>query len=299
MRPKEPKSAATAIGPQSSSSAGFLNEEIETIAKNRLSLTLSSLEEARQVQRVARKMNRPISVQVKVDTGMGRLGCQPAAAAGLLDYSSRASHLKLEGFYSHYSCADESKAFTRQQWKRFSDLPSPPGVLRHMCNSAGLLGLPESQGDIVRPGLIIFGISPFPKDQKEFRPALSWKCRVVAVRDVPKGATLSYGATYTAPRPMRIATLAVGYGDGLSRKVGNRGQVLIRGHSCRIRGRVTMDQILVECPPSSNIKKGDTAVLLGTSGKKTILATDMAKIAETIPYEIWCQLTGRVVKCYL
>lgn len=278
--------------------SGFLNEEVEDIARHQLSLTLSHQDEARQVQRVARKLNRTIRVHVKVDTGMGRLGCQPREATDLLDYCQHASHLELEGFYSHYACADESKAFTSKQWERFSALPSPPGVLRHICNSAGLLGSPESHGDIVRPGLLVFGTSPFTRNQAEFHPALSWKCRVVAVREVPRGATLSYGATYTAPRRMRVATLAVGYGDGLSRKLGNRGHVLICGRICPIRGRVTMDQILVELPRSLTIKKGEIAILLGNSGNRNITAAQMAKWAETIPYEIWCQLTGRVVKCY-
>jgi alanine racemase len=151
---------------------------------------------------------------------------------------------------------------------------------------------------MVRPGLIVFGISPLAKFQPKLKPALSWKCRVVGVREVPRGTTISYGATFTASKRIRIATLSVGYGDGLSRHLGNRGQVLIRGHACPIRGRVTMDQIVVEIPLASKIRKGDIAVLLGKSGSRSITAVDMAKWADTIPYEIWCHITGRVVKSY-
>lgn len=278
--------------------SGFLTEELEEIASRRLSITLSSLEEARVAQRHAKRTGFLINCHVKVDTGMGRLGCRPELAPELLDYVKRASHLHLEGFYSHYACADESKAFTRHQWKKFSAIESPPDVLRHLCNSAGMLALPASHLDIVRPGLIVFGISPLPKFQSKLKPALSWKTRVVGVREVPKGTTISYGATFTAPRQMKIATLAVGYGDGLMRQLGNHGKVIIRGHACPIRGRVTMDQVVVEVPKALNVRKGDVAILLGKSGPTSITASDMAQWADTIPYEIWCHITGRVVKSY-
>ncbi|MEM6884168.1 MAG: alanine racemase [Verrucomicrobiota bacterium] len=278
--------------------SGFLQEELEEIAGRRLSITLSSIEEARIAQRHAKRTGYLIGCHVKVDTGMGRLGCQPELAPELLHYVEEASHLNLEGFYSHYACADESKAFTMSQWKAFSAIPAPDSVLRHICNSAGMLALPQSHQDIVRPGLIVFGVSPLPKFQTKLRPALSWKTRVVGVREVPKGTTISYGATFTAPHRMKIATLSVGYGDGLSRQLGNCGKVLIRGHSCAIRGRVTMDQVVVEVPRPLDVRKGDVAILLGKSGKTTITAVDMANWAQTIPYEIWCHITGRVVKEY-
>lgn len=278
--------------------SGFLPEELEEIATRRLSLTLSSLEEARLAQRVASRTGYVIGCHVKVDTGMGRLGCQPELAPELLSFTRNASHLKLEGFYSHYACADESRSFTREQWKKFSAISSPPGVLRHICNSAGMLALPDSHLDIVRPGLIVFGISPLPQFQSRLKPALSWKTRVVSVREVPRGTTISYGATYTTPKRMKIATLCIGYGDGLSRQLGNRGKVLLRGHACPIRGRVTMDQIVIEVPREITVRKGNTAILLGKSGSQTITAAHMAKWADTIPYEIWCHITGRVVKVY-
>ncbi|MEM1158853.1 MAG: alanine racemase [Verrucomicrobiota bacterium] len=278
--------------------SGFLAEELEEIASRRLSITLSSLEEARIAQRYARQTGFPIGCHVKVDTGMGRLGCQPALAPQLLDYTQEASHLNLEGFYSHYACADESRAFTRNQWRKYSAISSPPGVLRHMCNSAGMLALPASHQDIVRPGLIVFGISPLPEFQSRLKPALSWKTRIVGLREVPKGTTISYGTTFTAPKRMKIATLSVGYGDGLMRQLGNRGKVLIRGHACPIRGRVTMDQVVVEVPRTLNVHKGNTAILLGKSGRASITARDMARWAGTIPYEIWCHITGRVIKSY-
>jgi len=278
--------------------SGFLLEEIETACLIGVSVTLSSLQEAKQASRVARSVSRPLKVHVKVDTGMGRLGCHPSEATDLIRYAETCPNLVLEGVYSHFSSADESKTFTRDQIRRFKQIEVPNGVLRHLCNSAGTLAFPEAHLDLVRPGLAIFGICPLRRFQSFLRPAMTWKGRVVRVREVPAGTSISYGATFTTRRPTQIATLAVGYGDGLARKLGNRGHVLISGHRCPIRGRVTMDQIVVEVPRRITVRKGSTATLLGKNGEETISAADMADWAETIPYEIWCQLTARVIRCY-
>ncbi|MEM6822146.1 MAG: alanine racemase [Verrucomicrobiota bacterium] len=279
--------------------SGFLEEELEEIASKRLSITVSSLNEAKKAQSWGKRTGFPISVHVKVDTGMGRLGCSTNEASSLLSFVEKASHLNLEGFYSHYACADDSVRFTRTQWKRFSQIKSPPGVIRHICNAAGMLSLPESHADLVRPGIVLFGSSPVPKFQPKLKPALSWYSRVVAIRSVPKGTTLSYGATYTTPRRMTIATLSVGYGDGFFRRISNRGYVLIQGKRCKILGRVTMDQLVVDTSQCPKVRKGEKAVLLGKSKKEAITAGLMAQWAETIPYEIWCHITERVVKEYV
>ncbi|MGF1678944.1 MAG: alanine racemase [Candidatus Methylacidiphilales bacterium] len=279
--------------------SGFLDEELDEIARRRLSITISCIAEARVVQKAARASGFPIGVHVKVDTGMGRLGCRPHEAASLLAFVSACSHLELQGFYTHFARADDSKSFTQTQWRLFSGIPSPPGVLRHCSNSAGLLTLTDAHQDMVRPGIIVFGVSPLPRTKIQLKPALTWKCRVVSVRQVPARTPLSYGSTYLTARTTRIATLAVGYGDGLFRCLGSKSHVLIRGTRCPIRGRITMDQILVEVPTGLNVRRGDTAILLGSSGQHHITANDMANWAGTIPYEIWCHITDRVVKQYL
>lgn len=279
--------------------SGFLPAELDEIHRCHLTLTLSSLTEARQAAATARRRNRPMEVQVKVDTGMGRLGARPEDAPALIRYVWHNPHLILTGIYSHYACADSDPEFTRRQWELFQSIPSPAGITRHICNSAGLLTLPASCADLVRPGLALYGISPVPRYQHLLRPALSWKSRVVAIRRHPVGATLSYGATFRTPRAMDVAVVAVGYGDGLLRALSNRGSVLCRGRRRRILGRVTMDQILVDASAPPRPRKGDEVILVGTQGKLTQTAGDMARAADTIPYEVWCHITDRVKKYYL
>lgn len=278
--------------------SGVVPDELKTIIDYGLTVTVSSLSEAAQVEKVAELLDASADVHVKVDTGMGRLGCHPDESGILLSYVQQARRLNLKGFYTHYACADEDATFTLKQWKKFADLPSPPGVLRHICNSAGMLTLKSSYGDMVRPGLVIFGASPLQGFRDSLEPALSWYARVVRVREVPEGTTISYGATFRARQDMKIATLSVGYGDGYFRSLSNKGKVLIRGEYCRILGRVTMDQIVVDVSTMEGVRAGERATLLGKDGERMITAGDLAGWADTIPYEIWCHITGRVVKVY-
>lgn len=278
--------------------SGFLPQELDDIHHHQLTLTLSSLEEARQAAATTRRRGRPLAVQVKIDTGMGRLGAPLADAPALLRYVWKSPHLTLTGVYSHYACADCDPAFTRSQWKKFQSIPTPPGIPRHICNSAGMFALPASCGDMVRPGLALYGVCPLPRHQHLLRPVMTWKSRVVAVREMPHGTPLSYGATYRTPRAMKIAVVAVGYGDGLFRSLSNRGLVICRGRRRRILGRVTMDQILIDASSAPNPRKGDEVVLLGTQGRETLTPQMMARQANTIPYEIWCHITDRVKKVH-
>ncbi|NJK93008.1 MAG: alanine racemase [Blastochloris sp.] len=235
---------------------------------------------------------------IKLNTGMNRLGVDARDLLELFSLVQENPYLKLEGFYSHYASADSDPVLTGQQWADFSAIQTH-GLLRHMDNSAGLLSRPDSASDMVRPGIAVYGISPLPKFQKELRPALSWKSRITFIREVSKGATLSYGATFRAPRRLRVATVAVGYGDGLFRSLSNRGQVLVQGRLCPIVGRVTMDQILIDISQVSPVVEETEVVLIGQQQGKTLLASDMARDANTIPYEIWCHITDRVPKLYL
>jgi alanine racemase len=278
--------------------SGFLPQELDDIHRLHLTLTLSSLAEARQAAATARRRGRPLEVQVKIDTGMGRLGTAPAEAPALLRLAWTSPHLTLTGVYSHYACADSDPAFTRRQSRLFDSIPTPPGIPRQICNSAGMFPLPARCGDLVRPGLALYGVCPLPRHQHLLRPVMTWKSRVVAVRHHPRGTPLSYGATYRTPRAMAVAVVAVGYGDGLFRSLSNQGAVLCRGRRRRILGRVTMDQILIEASAPPLPRKGDEVVLLGTQGGETLTPVHMARQAGTIPYEIWCHITDRVKKVH-
>ncbi|MFH1067743.1 MAG: alanine racemase [bacterium] len=278
--------------------SGFLEEELPEAILQNLMITVSSLEECRMVERAARSLKRRSMVQIKINTGMGRLGADCRHAAQLMKAVQTSQWLDWKGVFTHHACADSDKDLTLRQWRAFESARAR-GVRHHSCNSAAVFILPQAHGDGVRPGLAFYGVSPIPKFQKLLRPALSWKARITFVRDTPKGATLSYGATYRTPRRMDIATVAVGYGDGLFRSLSNKGEVLVSGQRCRILGRVTMDQILVDVSRVKNAKKGTEVVLLGKQGNQSILASEMAKGADTIPYEIWTSITERVPRFYI
>lgn len=278
--------------------SGFIPEEVPSMIEHNLTLTLSSLEEARGVARQAARRRKALQVQVKIDTGMGRLGVPLSDAGALIQWVWKNPFLTLTGVFSHYACADSDPAFTRAQWEKFQSIPSPAGIPRHICNSAGLLAFPGTASDLVRPGVAVFGISPLPRFQSLLRPTLTWKTRLVAVKTAPLGTTLSYGATYRTPRAMRVGVAAVGYGDGLFRCLSNKGEVLVGGKRSRILGTVTMDQILIDLSRTPSAKKEDEVVLLGRQGGEEVLASEMAQKAGTICYEIWCHIGSRVTKTY-
>jgi alanine racemase len=278
--------------------SGFLNEEIPAMINYGLTPTLSSLEEAGVVAQRAKRRGRPMQVQVKIDTGMGRMGVPLSDASHLLEKVWEDPFLTLTGVYSHYACADSDPKMTRDQWEKFQSISTPAGIPRHICNSAGMLALPVSASDMVRPGVAVFGSSPLPRFQHLFRPALSWKSRLVAVKNIPPGTTLSYGATFRSRRTMKIGLVPVGYGDGFFRALSGKGSVLVGGERCRILGRVTMDQVLIDLTKTPLISKGAEVVLLGRQGGEEILASEMAKKVGTISYEVWCHISSRVTKVY-
>jgi len=274
-----------------------LTSEIEGIFKNHLSATVSSLTEARLWAKLAVQYKRRVSLHLKINTGMNRLGVAPSEFKALLAFLQKQPGLQLDGVYSHYASADSDAAFTQRQYQLFTSL-APSGVPRHLSNTAALLNFPALTGDIVRPGIALYGLSPVPSQQAHFHPALSWKSRVTFVKKIGAGERLSYGGTYRCHKPLRIATVAVGYGDGLFRTLSNKGEVLIGGRRCRILGRVTMDQILVDVSRVTGVRNGSEVVLLGRQGREKILATEMARLAGTISYEILCHITDRVPRLY-
>lgn len=260
--------------------------------------TVSSAAEAQAFADFARP-GRPARVQLKVDTGMGRIGTWHESALGEI-----AAILEMEGieFFAaatHLPVADEDADFTRDELRGFADFAREvrqmaPGTKIHALNSAGICAFPEYGFDFVRAGLMLYGSASIPSYQPELRPALAWKTRVLLVREVPPGRGVSYGRTFITPHPMRIATLAVGYADGYPRQVSGRGaQVLVGGVKCPIVGRVTMDQILVDVSAVPGAAVGDEAVLVGSQGTESILAADLAEWAGTIAWDIFTGIGGR------
>jgi alanine racemase len=197
--------------------------------------------------------------------------------------------------------ADEDLEFTREQLGRFRELAARlrhehfPEAALHIENSAGIIEFPSQPGDIVHPGLMLYGNSPLPEFQSRLQQVMAWKTRITLIREVGPGRGVSYGRTYITPRTMRLATLAVGYADGLRRHLSSRGaEVLIGGRRCVIVGRVTMDQIIVDITAVPEAREGDEVVLLGRQGSEQILATEVAEKAGTIAWDIFTGIGRRV-----
>lgn len=288
----------------------LLPDEIETAVRDGVRPTLSSLTEATAINTVALRLKKLVAVHLKVDTGMGRLGICLQDAMKLIDEVQKLPGLSLEGLYTHYASAEDDAAFSQKQAAAFQKIvqaAAEAGIhipLIHANNSAALLHQPDTTFSLVRPGLLVYGILPEGRRadvsalRKFFQPALSWKCRVGFVKEIPKGTSLSYGRTFIAPRKMRVATLTAGYGDGYLRAGSNRAEVLIQGKRCRVVGRITMDQTLVDVSKISGVKPGDEAVLIGAQAKDAITATELAGWCGTIPWEVLTAITYRVPRIY-
>jgi len=244
-----------------------------------------------------------LPVHLKVDTGMHRVGCTPAEAVDLAERIRAHPGLVLEGLATHLAVADEAdRAFTDAQLDAFdavldavtAAVGRPPIV--HSANSAGALAFPRARYDLVRVGITLYGIDPSPvvAGHVALRPALSLHARVSFVKNLPAGARVSYGLRYELPRPSRIATVPVGYADGVPRGLGaTGGAVLVGGQRCPIAGTVTMDQLLVDVG-DLDVQVGDAVVLLGTQGDLVIDADEWAQRLDTISYEVVTRLGGRL-----
>ncbi len=274
-------------------------ESMVAAVRRGLTPTVASLEAARLIVRAAKR--RPIACHLKIDTGMGRIGVRRGAAAEIAAYLKRAPRVRLEGVYTHLSCADTDARFTRRQLKLFrealSSVETAAGLPRwiHAANSAAALRFPESRFNLVRPGLAAYGLYP------GFEPALELKTKVVFTKNVPARTPISYGALHHTRRRARIATLPIGYGDGLPRRMslpGGRAAVLIRGRRCPIVGAMSMDMTMADITGVQGVRVGEEAVLIGRSGKARIGVEDLASAAGTIPYEIVTALKARVPRVY-
>lgn len=271
--------------------------ERREIVKRGLIATVSSAAEAAQFAGGR--------VNFKIDTGMGRIGCWQEDAVRELRKLALLKNVRLHGISTHLPVPDEDASFTRAQLARFAALvkelrPLAPGAKIHALNSAGVLRFPGHAHDFVRPGLMLYG-SAYPKNfQSLLRPALTWKTRVLLVREVGPGRGVSYGRTFITRRPMRIAALAVGYADGFPRQASNQGaHVLIGGKRCAVLGRVTMDQILADVTRAPATKVNDEAVIIGRQGREEILARELAGQAGTISWDIFTGIKGRVKKFHI
>jgi alanine racemase len=248
----------------------------------------------------------PARLQLKIDTGMSRLGAAPEDALALARRIRGSPNLQLEAVWTHFASADSDPEFTKAQLGRFlrvrDQIQGDTGLrfLSHAANSAGLLHYPEARLDLVRAGLVVYGVSPEPTwtDLPALRPALTWRTIVTNVHTVSEGAGVGYGQTWTAPAARRVATLAVGYADGLHRRQSNRGHVLLRGKRAPIVGTVSMDQTTVDVTEIPGVTIGEVATLIGRDGASELSASAVAAAVDTISWEVLCAISARVVRRY-
>lgn len=281
----------------------------ERALKNNITLTVFSYEDAKVLSEKAQEMGKTATVHIAADTGMSRIGfaCNEESAE-IIKNISELTNIDLEGIFTHFAAADEAdRSFTNLQAKRFSDLLEildKKGVnirIRHASNSAAIMEYPELRFDMVRAGIIVYGLYPSDEVKKEklfLKPAMQLISKVIYVKDIYEGDTVSYGRTFTAKGTMRVATVPVGYADGYPRLLSNRGRVLINGAYAPIIGRVCMDQFMVDVTDIDNVRVGDTVTLFGKQGGCEISVDEVAKHAETINYEIICTIGKRVPRVY-
>ncbi len=239
---------------------------------------------------------KDVPVHLKIDTGMGRFGCPPKEAPGLAQLIVQTLGLRLAGTWTHFASADSDDATTRRQFHLFTETLNrfdvDPGV-RHACNSAGVLRHPDFALDAVRCGIAIYGC-----EWPGTKPALALRALVTHVKTVEAGATVGYGATWKAPGPRRVATVAIGYADGVHRARSNRGEVLVRGRRAPLIGVVSMDAITLDVTDVPGVQLGDVATLIGADGEDRITAEEVAGWSGTISYEVLTSIGSRVERRY-
>jgi alanine racemase len=287
--------------------SSVLPDEVSVAVEKDITLTLASPELLETIDQESEARKKRARVHIDVDTGMGRIGVWHEEALNFIKnvwYEYR--NIIVEGVYTHFSSAGRDDFFTNYQIESFEkllarlesfDVRIP---LRHSANSIATVDIKRSHLNLVRPGLIIYGMYPkytFPKLIK-LKPALSLKTRIAYIKDAPPGRSISYGRTYITQKPTRIATLPIGYADGYARGLSNKAEVLVRGRRAGVVGRVTMDQTMIDVGHIKGARVGDEVVLLGKQGRNEIRAENLARLAGTIAYEFVCSISNRVPRIY-
>jgi alanine racemase len=285
---------------------GIFGRQVAQFITHDLEITVSSLDKLRQVEAAAEALGRKAVIHLKIDTGMERIGVHSYSARAFVEAAVGSQWCVLKGIYSHLACADDPRSpMTAQQLERFLEACAhierigAPMPLRHLANSGGVLHFPETRLDMVRPGILLYGVLPDAASQPtiDVRPVLSLASQVVYFKVVRAGNPVSYGATWAPSHDTRVVTIPIGYGDGYPRALSSRGEVLIRGHRYPIVGRVCMDQFMVDIGQDSAWNE-DEVVLIGGQDGNAITAEELAQAAGIIPYEVLVGLNERIPREY-
>ncbi|MGG7144165.1 alanine racemase [Clostridium nigeriense] len=283
---------------------------INALIKYNVEPTVSTLSFAEKLNEKAKELNKIVNIHIAIDSGMGRIGFRD----NLKDIDdivniSKLSNLNIESVFSHFSTADsKDKSYSQKQIDIYNSILNrlkDKGLTvnkKNLSNSAAIIDLPESCFNYIRPGIIQYGYYPSDEVNKyniNIKPVLTWKTRIVHIKEVEKNEFIGYGMTYKTTRKTIVATLPVGYADGYSRGLSNKGKVIIKGKLAPIIGNVCMDQFMVDVTDIEDLKTGDEAILLGSDGNVKFDAEDMAKILDTISYEVLCLIGRRAPRVYI
>lgn len=284
-------------------------DQYEDILAYGIRPAICEYEAAKKLSDLAVKENKICHIHIKIDTGMSRIGFQVSdEAADIIAQISNLPNIHIEGIFTHFAKADETdKSVTHGQIELFQQMiqmledreVSIP--IHHCSNSAGIVEIPEANMDMVRAGITLYGLWPSNEVDKErisLKPVMSIKSRIAFVKELEKGRQISYGGTYETTSRQRIATIPVGYGDGYSRGLSNKGYVLIHGKKAPICGRVCMDQFMVDVTDIPEANKDDVVTLLGTDGNQTITMEELGELSGRFNYEFACLITPRVPRIY-
>lgn len=280
------------------------SEEILVASREGFRILLAHDEELDLLLYVAEKLRKPLFLHMEIDTGMSRTGFPPGSLNSVLERIRGHPWIRLEGIFTHFATADSDEFFVREQlfrfWKALKSIPKDfLSITIHTANSAALLEFPETLYDMVRPGILLYGLKPREdKQHLDVKPILTWRTRIVQLRKIKKGQGVSYGHSYVAPTDRLIATLSVGYGDGYPRQLSNKASVIVRGEIAPVVGIVTMDYVMIDVTDIPGASLGDEVTLLGKDGDKEISARQVALWADTIHYEIVTRISPRVKRIY-
>ncbi|HXV80423.1 MAG TPA: alanine racemase [Candidatus Binatia bacterium] len=287
--------------------AGAYPDQVDQFIAHSLVPVIHALENLKELDLAAHRRKQTLTVHLKIDTGMGRLGLLAAEVDCWLPRIKKLKALKVDGIFSHFSHAESvSGDYTQRQLKLFRSALErlrTEGItpsLVHLANSAATITLPAAYFDMVRPGLMLYGVYPSlaMASQICLKPVLSWKTRILQLKRVPAGSSISYGQTFITTRESLIGTLPLGYADGYPRLLSNRGQVLMHGKRAPVAGMVCMDLTMIDVTDIEKVQPGDEVVLLGRQGDAEISADEMAAWANTISYEILTSISNRVPRIY-
>jgi len=282
-------------------------DQSDTLVKEDIIPAIFQLTHAQALSEAAVKQNRTARLHIKLDTGMNRIGFRERDFAEIMKIAAL-PNLLIEGIFTHLATSDQRDlSFAKEQLKRFQllyDKLKKAGLtipIRHVANSAAIIQFPDSHFELVRSGISLYGFSPSSQmnGAVNLEPVMSWKAKVSHVKSIKTGESVSYGRTFQAAYPTRVATIPIGYADGLRRALSNQGEMLIHGKRSAIIGRICMDQTMLEVTKIPGVQVGDVVTILGKDGYEQITAIDMAEWIDTISYEVVCGISKRVPRVYL